>query len=78
MGEDYRATDTRLARHVAVKLLPAEVALKSESLDLMRREARTLAALNHPDMVTLFSVEQADEVHFPTMKLVECQSLGSG
>jgi TolB-like protein/tRNA A-37 threonylcarbamoyl transferase component Bud32/tetratricopeptide (TPR) repeat protein len=75
MGEVYRATDTKLGRDVALKVLPAEMAREPERLERFQREARAVAALNHPHIVTLHSVEEADGVHFLTMELVEGQSL---
>jgi len=75
MGEVYRATDTKLGRDVALKVLPAEMARDPNRLARFQREARAVAALNHPHIVTIFSVEQADGVHFLTMELVEGQSL---
>jgi len=75
MGEVYRATDTKLGRDVALKVLPAEMAASPERLERFRREARAVAALNHPHIVTLHSVEEADGVHFLTMELVEGQPL---
>jgi TolB-like protein/Tfp pilus assembly protein PilF len=75
MGEVYRATDTKLGRDVALKVLPAEMAGDPERLGRFQREARAVAALNHPHIVTLFSVEEADGVHFLTMELVEGQPL---
>ena len=75
MGEVYRATDTKLGRDVALKVLPAEMASSPERLERFRREAKALAALDHPGIVTIFSVEEADAVHFLTMQLVEGQPL---
>jgi serine/threonine protein kinase/tetratricopeptide (TPR) repeat protein len=75
MGEVYRATDTRLGRDVALKVLPAEMARDPQRLMRFQREARAVAALNHPHIVTIFSVEQADGLHFLTMELVEGQPL---
>jgi len=75
MGEVYRATDTKLGRDVALKVLPPETASNPERLDRFRREARVLAALDHPGIVTVHSVEEADGVHFLTMQLVEGRSL---
>ncbi len=75
MGEVYRATDTKLGRDVALKLLPAEMARDHDRLARFQREARAVAALNHPHIVTIFSVEEADGVHFLTMELVEGKSL---
>jgi serine/threonine protein kinase len=71
MGEVYRATDTKLGRDVALKVLPAEMAGSPERLERFRREAKALAALDHPGIVTVHSVEEADGVHFLTMQLVE-------
>jgi TolB-like protein/Tfp pilus assembly protein PilF len=75
MGEVYRATDTKLGRDVALKVLPSEMAADPERLDRFQREARALAALDHPGIVGVFSVEESDGVHFLTMQLVEGQSL---
>ncbi len=75
MGEVYRATDTRLGRDVALKVLPAEMASSPERLERFRREARAVAALNHPHIVTIHSVEESGGVHFLTMELVEGRSL---
>jgi len=75
MGEVYRATDTKLGRDVALKVLPAEMADDPERLARFRREAKTLAQLDHPNIVTIHSVEESDGVHFLTMQLVEGQAL---
>ena len=75
MGEVYRATDTKLGRDVALKVLPAEMASSPERLERFQREAKALAALDHPGIVGIYSVEEADGVHFLTMQLVEGQSL---
>jgi TolB-like protein/Flp pilus assembly protein TadD len=75
MGEVYRATDTTLGRDVALKVLPADMASSPERLERFRREAKALAALDHPGIVTVYSVEEADGVHFLTMQLVEGQPL---
>jgi Tol biopolymer transport system component len=75
MGEVYRAHDPRLKRDVALKVLPAELASEPERLGRFQREAETLAALNHPHIVTIYSVEEADEHRFLTMELVEGKTL---
>ena len=75
MGEVYRARDTRLGREVAVKVLPGAVASSTDRLARFEREARTVAGLNHPNIVTLFSVEEEEGIRFLTMELVEGQSL---
>ena len=56
MGEVYRAKDTRLRRDVAIKVLPADVAAHPHRLARFEREARTVAGLNHPNIVMLHSV----------------------
>ncbi|HEX7078837.1 MAG TPA: protein kinase [Candidatus Eisenbacteria bacterium] len=75
MGEVYRARDTRLGREVAVKVLPGAVTSSADRLARFEREARTVAGLNHPNIVTLFSVEDEEGIRFLTMELVEGQSL---
>jgi TolB-like protein/Tfp pilus assembly protein PilF len=75
MGEVYRATDTKLGRDVALKVLPAEMAQDEERLGRFRREAKALAQLDHPNIVTIYSVEESEGVHFLTMQLVDGQPL---
>jgi serine/threonine protein kinase/Tfp pilus assembly protein PilF len=77
MGEVYRAKDLRLGREVALKVLPAEVASSPDRLARFEREARTAAGLNHPNIVTLFSVEEEDGIRFITMELVDGQNLSN-
>src|SRR5271168_4085562 len=71
MGEVYRATDTKLGRDVALKVLPGEMAQDPERLARFGREAKALAQLDHPNIVTIYSVEECDGIHFLTMQLVE-------
>jgi len=75
MGAVYRAKDATLGRDVALKVLPPDMAQDAERLDRFRREARAVAALNHPHIVTIYSVEHADGTHFLTMELVEGRTL---
>ena len=75
MGEVYRAHDPRLGRDVALKILPASMAKDPEGLARFTREARAVAALNHPHIVTIFSTEEADGVRFMTMELIEGRTL---
>ena len=75
MGEVYRARDPRLGREVAVKVLPADVASSPERLARFEREARTVAGLNHPNIVTIHSIEDADGIRFLAMELVEGKTL---
>ena len=75
MGEVYAAEDTKLHRRVALKVLPQEMAADPDRRARFEREARAVAALSHPNIVTLHSVEEADSVHFMTMELVEGKTL---
>jgi TolB-like protein len=75
MGEVYRASDTRLGRDVALKVLPTQLAHDVDRLARFQREARAVAALNHPHIVTIYSVEEAAGLHFFTMELVVGQAL---
>jgi len=75
MGEVYRATDTRLAREIALKVLPPAMANDPDRLARFQREARAVAALNHPNVVTVYSVEEFDNVNFITMELIEGEPL---
>jgi serine/threonine protein kinase/Tfp pilus assembly protein PilF len=75
MGEVYRAKDPRLGREIALKVLPEDFADHPERLARFEREARTVAALNHPNIVTLHSIEDDRGVRFLTMELVEGSTL---
>jgi len=75
MGEVYRARDARLQRDVALKILPPESAADAERRARFQREAQTIAALQHPGIVTIYSVEDVEGVHFLTMELVEGRTL---
>lgn len=75
MGEVYRAHDARLARDVAIKILPEAVAADPDRLARFEREAKTLASLNHPGIVTLYSIEESAGVRFLAMELIEGQAL---
>jgi hypothetical protein len=77
MGEVYRATDTKLGRDVAIKLLPAEVARDPERLARFRREAQLLAALNHPNVAAIHGLEEVDGTLFLALELVEGEDLSS-
>lgn len=75
MGEVYVAEDTKLSRKVALKVLPPEMAENEERRARFEREAKTIAALNHPNIVTVYSVEESEGLHFITMELVRGKAL---
>src|SRR4051812_21687263 len=75
MGEVYAAEDTRLHRRIALKVLPRLLADDPERRLRFEREARAIAALNHPNIVTIYSVEEADGTPFLTMELVDGKPL---
>jgi len=75
MGEVYEAEDARLGRKVALKLLPEQTARDPRRRERFEREAKAIAALNHPNIVTIYSVEEAEGIVFITMELVEGQTL---
>ena len=75
MGEVYAAEDTRLNRRVALKLLPSDTADDPVRLQRFRREAQAIASLNHPNVVTIYAVEECDGVTFLTMEIVEGRTI---
>ena len=75
MGEVYSATDTRLDRTVAIKVLPAELAADPDRRERFEREAKAIAALNHPHICTLHDVGHEDGTDFLVMEHLEGESL---
>ncbi len=75
MGEVYRARDTKLNRDVAIKVLLPTVANDPDRLARFSREAQAVAALNHPNIVTIHGIERSDDTQFIVMELVEGQTL---
>ncbi|HJW14348.1 MAG TPA: serine/threonine-protein kinase, partial [Thermoanaerobaculia bacterium] len=75
MGEVYRAKDTKLGREVAIKVLPESLSGDPERLKRFEREARALASINHPNIVTVYSVEEAGDMRLLAMELVEGHTL---
>src|SRR6202790_2809621 len=75
MGEVYRARDTRLARIVAIKVLPTHLADRSELRERFEREARTIASLNHPHICTLHDIGRQDEIDYLVMEYLEGETL---
>ena len=75
MGEVYRARDTRLGRDAAIKILPEAFAVNAERLARFEREARLLASLNHPNIATIYGVEEAGGVRAIALELIEGEDL---
>ncbi len=75
MGEVYRARDTTLKREVAIKVLPEELSADPDRLARLEREAHLLAALNHSNIATIHSLEEADGIRFLVLELVKGESL---
>jgi serine/threonine protein kinase len=77
MGEVYRARDAKLERDVAIKILPAAFTGDPQRLARFQREARMLAALNHPNICAIYGLEEAAGIHFLILELVEGATLAS-
>ena len=75
MGEVYKARDTRLDRTVAIKILPEAFAADADRVARFQREAKMLAALNHPNIAQIFGLEQAGDVHALAMEFVTGEDL---
>ena len=75
MGEVYRARDDRLRRDVAIKVIPRSVATDPERLARFTREARLLAAFNHPNIGAIYGVEESAEIHALVLELIEGDTL---
>jgi len=75
MGEVYKAHDTKLGRDVAIKILPEAFAQDPERLARFQREAKMLAALNHPNIATIHGLEHANSPHYLVMELVPGETL---
>jgi eukaryotic-like serine/threonine-protein kinase len=75
MGEVFLAEDVKLGRRVALKVLPPALAADPDRRDRFDREARAVAALNHPNIITIYSVEEQQGILFLTMELVEGRTL---
>lgn len=77
MGEVYLAQDTRLDRKVALKILPADLASHRERMERFIREAKSAAALHHPNVAQIFEIGDYDGAHYIAMEYVEGETLHS-
>jgi len=77
MGEVYRASDSKLGRDVAIKVLPTAFVNNPERLSRFQREARMLAALNHPNIATIYGLEQDGGIQFLVMELIVGETLAA-
>src|SRR5256714_1743309 len=75
MGEVYLAQDTRLDRKVALKILPAGVAAHPDRMKRFVQEAKTASALNHPNIITIYEIEQIDSVNFIATEFIDGETL---
>jgi len=75
MGEVYRATDTKLDREVAIKILPESFVRDKNRLARFHREAKVLATLNHPNIAVIHGIEQSEQIHALVMELIEGETL---
>jgi len=75
MGEVYQARDTKLGRTVALKILPADFAADRNSMQRFIQEAKTASALNHPNIITIYEIEEADSTHFIAAEFIRGETL---
>src|SRR3981189_96806 len=70
-GEVYKATDTKLGRAVVIKVLPPELTVKEANLKRFEREARLASALDHPNISTIFDLNEINGIHFIAMQYID-------
>jgi serine/threonine-protein kinase len=75
MGEVYLAQDTKLDRRVALKILPPALSANQDRMRRFRQEAKAASALNHPNIITIYEIEQIDSVNFIATELIEGETL---
>src|SRR5437762_5966119 len=75
MGEVYLAQDTRLGRNVALKILPTDATSDHQQVRRFTQEAKAASALNHPNILTIYEIEESDSTHFIAIELIEGETL---
>ena len=75
MGVVYKAEDTKLERTVAIKFLPRQIAVNSEERERFKIEAQAAAALNHPNIATIYTIEEVDDNTFIVMEYIKGREL---
>src|SRR5438309_5861465 len=75
MGEVYLAQDSKLDRKVALKILPAEVAAHPDRMKRFVQEAKAASALNHPNIITIYEIDESDSGHFIATEFIDGETL---
>src|SRR5947208_11159745 len=75
MGEVYLAQDAKLDRKVALKILPTDIAAHPDRIKRFVQEAKAASALNHPNIITIYEIEQIDSVNFIAMEFIDGETL---
>src|SRR5438128_10290382 len=75
MGEVYLAADTRLGRRVALKILPVDVAAHPDRMKRFVQEAKAASALNHPNIITIYEIDETDSGHFIATEYIDGETL---